>query len=429
MILVQTKSKKVLYETYFGEKRSDQIVRWTISQVSPPLEEISTEEELDKMLSSSNFVLVGFFSESISQGNSNIQPILVCTLILQKEQKSFFFKLSSVFVERLEKRKVSVAFTNSPRFSTMQKVKLLPTLRLYQKNTDPVSTLFQFSVEDMFKWVEENTAPVIEEINTETFQEKIQSKKTLALFFLDYSEERNKEFGINLSNMVARKFSPQIQFVYADGENHRIHVQKFGCSGKKIPSLLVQVFSTSLHYCFPDERDFNFDSVVEFIQSVRDKAIQPSFASGLTNREVQELENSSQKSEEEKEILQKIRSDRNRGVDNIAMGSVIELVANKWIEVVAKSNANVVVNYYVNWCQFCSQLDPIWTILASKFSNRTDIIFARMDVDSNELPDEQIFGLPTIKFYPVNAKWSPVHFSGREKSESALEKWLISLLE
>lgn len=62
-----------------------------------------------------------------------------------------------------------------------------------------------------------------------------------------------------------------------------------------------------------------------------------------------------------------------------------------------EKNANVVLEFFATWCPHCKKMQPIVEEMAE---NRSDVVFAQVDVDKNEELSEaySIEGTPTFYF-------------------------------
>lgn len=81
------------------------------------------------------------------------------------------------------------------------------------------------------------------------------------------------------------------------------------------------------------------------------------------------------------------------------------------------------MKFYAPWCGHCKQLAPKWDSAAEKLKSNPNIVIAKCDATANEVPGVNIKGFPTLKFYPGNAKSSPIDFDG-DRSEEGIIKFL-----
>ncbi|XP_013398415.1 thioredoxin domain-containing protein 11 [Lingula anatina] len=90
---------------------------------------------------------------------------------------------------------------------------------------------------------------------------------------------------------------------------------------------------------------------------------------------------------------------------------VIELTAKTFHQVVMEQNQDVVVFYYTHWCGFCAGVLHLYLTVARYFRDVTDLVFTRVNADSNDLPWEfTVTTFPTILFFPAGRKEDSVHF-------------------
>jgi thiol-disulfide isomerase/thioredoxin len=89
---------------------------------------------------------------------------------------------------------------------------------------------------------------------------------------------------------------------------------------------------------------------------------------------------------------------------------------------IATSDRGFLVLFYSPGCGHCVAMHPIWDKLGKSFENNTDIVIAKIDVVSNDLPPTMdIKSFPTIKlFIPGKAT---VDFDGT-RTAKAIRKFL-----
>ncbi|GJM85248.1 hypothetical protein PR202_ga01683 [Eleusine coracana subsp. coracana] len=76
------------------------------------------------------------------------------------------------------------------------------------------------------------------------------------------------------------------------------------------------------------------------------------------------------------------------------------VVANSLNDVVFNSGKNVLLEFYAPWCGHCQKLASILDEVAVSLQNDEDVIIAKMDATTNDIPsDFKVEGYPTIYFY------------------------------
>jgi len=65
-------------------------------------------------------------------------------------------------------------------------------------------------------------------------------------------------------------------------------------------------------------------------------------------------------------------------------------------------------------------LAPEWDAAAERLQANPNIVIAKCDATANEIPDIQIQGYPTLKFFPNGSKNSPVEFNGDRNADGII---------
>jgi len=80
--------------------------------------------------------------------------------------------------------------------------------------------------------------------------------------------------------------------------------------------------------------------------------------------------------------------------------SVQEIVASNYVEVTGNAGKNVFVMHYFPWCAWCTKFEPTWESLAYRFRHSDKIVFAKIDVSKNDVPEVDVAEHPALLFYP-----------------------------
>ncbi|KAL3899534.1 MAG: hypothetical protein SGCHY_001968 [Lobulomycetales sp.] len=87
------------------------------------------------------------------------------------------------------------------------------------------------------------------------------------------------------------------------------------------------------------------------------------------------------------------------------------------------SAKNHLVEFYAPWCGHCKKLAPTWEKVAEAFKNEHNCVVAKVDATAQPSLGEAygVTGYPTLKFFPANAKESPVAYESGRDEDSIVE--------
>lgn len=89
-----------------------------------------------------------------------------------------------------------------------------------------------------------------------------------------------------------------------------------------------------------------------------------------------------------------------------------------------ESDKDVVVLFFTPWCTTCKRLLTPWKQLAlDTVAVSHDLIFAKIDVSTNELEGLELRSYPQLRIYPKGAKDKPIDYIGSYEVED-VKKWL-----
>jgi len=96
------------------------------------------------------------------------------------------------------------------------------------------------------------------------------------------------------------------------------------------------------------------------------------------------------------------------------------VVADSIDDVVFNSGKNVLLEFYAPWCGHCQKLAPTLDEVAVLLQNDGDVIIAKMDATTNDIPpDFAVDGYPTMYFYSSAGNLLP--YEGGRTAEEIID--------
>ena len=100
---------------------------------------------------------------------------------------------------------------------------------------------------------------------------------------------------------------------------------------------------------------------------------------------------------------------------------VLRLTRETADDVIQDTSKHVIVGFYASWCHSCDRVHPTLEKAARMVKNADDVVFARIDVDKNDLDYINMSQLPLVQLYKKNLKTQPVKFEGGINEEAVLD--------
>mmetsp|Transcript_108492 Transcript_108492/g.187476 ORF Transcript_108492/g.187476 Transcript_108492/m.187476 type:complete len:706 (-) Transcript_108492:575-2692(-) len=98
-----------------------------------------------------------------------------------------------------------------------------------------------------------------------------------------------------------------------------------------------------------------------------------------------------------------------------------ELTDDNFEDIVLDTTKHVWVEFYVPWCRYCKELEPVWREVAGVFKDETEVVIAKMDGEMYTKTAQKygVVGYPTLKWFPKDMKHGMDWASFRPNPESA----------
>uniref|UniRef100_F1L5F2 Protein disulfide-isomerase 2 n=1 Tax=Ascaris suum TaxID=6253 RepID=F1L5F2_ASCSU len=105
-----------------------------------------------------------------------------------------------------------------------------------------------------------------------------------------------------------------------------------------------------------------------------------------------------------------------------------QLVGKNFEKIVFEQKKTAFVLFYAPWCSACQEALPEIEKLAELFADNKDVLIARMDATTNEVPRIPILDVPTLALF-VKGDRKPIYYTDDERTAEAFYKFITTRME
>lgn len=208
-----------------------------------------------------------------------------------------------------------------------------------------------------------------------------------------------------------------VLFYAMDVINHSVFAERLGINATELahtkkPALIIIDKKDEKSYFF--KKPFTKSFVAEFIVNYTTGDIEREMLSSPSSNSVSHQNHNSSDNDK--------RPNRESGVPpdtDFASSSttpnivrVTEITSHTFQQLVINTSNDVLLLYYAPWCGFCASFAHIYLSLARYFQQASNLLFARINGESEDLPWEYTADTyPTLLFFPSGRKQDSVVFS------------------
>ncbi|PNP80407.1 hypothetical protein FNYG_06006 [Fusarium nygamai] len=265
-----------------------------------------------------------------------------------------------------------------------------PSIAVYtQEEEDPVYYRGPFTVSDVEAFLRDATQPLIREYDPIIHEEAMKDDKPLAQIFYNKRDDRAEL--VKSLVPLAKKYKDQLTFMTVLAPDYpkrceQMHLSKDIKRGFAIASTQGRAYPMS-------EKVFNANRVAKHVAAYQAGSLTPSI-----------------KSEPVPEV-------------STTQPFLTKLVGSNFDDLVFDKTKDVLVEYYVPWCQYCIDLHAVMNELGSKYAKlglSDKVALASINVDANDVPIE-IESYPSIRLYRAGTN-EIVSFTGNFTEMLTAEK-------
>lgn len=333
---------------YSGGRTADDIVNWLEKKSGPPAKAIESVAEAKKFKDSADVAVLGFF----------------------KDQKSDKAKAFLEVADALDSQKYGI--TSEKAVFKEHDIDGDEGIILF-KNFDEGKNVFDgdFKVEDIKKFVQGNSLPLVIEFAQDTAQHIFGGDiKTHLLVFISKESDDFKDTKKMLAKVAkGHKGDMYVVIVDTDEEENERVMEFFGLKKDKIPAMrIIKLSESDMTKFKPEDGAIEEKNVKKFVKD---------YFAGKLKKDL---------------MSEEVPDDWDKEPVKVLVGKNFDKVVND-------KTKHVLVEFYAPWCGHCKQLTPIYKKLAKKFDDNDDILIAKMDSTANEVESVKVQGFPTIKLF------------------------------
>ncbi|XP_010534435.1 PREDICTED: protein disulfide isomerase-like 1-3 [Tarenaya hassleriana] len=343
-------------KTYDGERTKDAIVMWVKKKTGPSIQNITTTEEAERVLSAERKVVLGFLNSLVGSESEELAAAS------RLDDDVSFYQTASPDVAKL--------------FEIVSEAKR-PALVILKKEDEKLARFDgNFTKADIAGFVSANKAPLVINFTRESasliFENPI--KNQLILFATANETEKH----LSSFREVAKALKGKFVFVYVqmDNEDYGQAVSDFfGVTGSN-PKVIVYTGNEDMRKFLLDG-ELTLENIKTFGEDFLADKLKPFYKSDPIP----------EKNDDDVKIV----------------------VGNNFDEIVLDESKDVLLEIYAPWCGHCQAFEPTYNKLGKYLKGIETIVIAKMDGTTNEHPRAKADGYPTILFFPAgNKSFDPI---------------------
>lgn len=101
-------------------------------------------------------------------------------------------------------------------------------------------------------------------------------------------------------------------------------------------------------------------------------------------------------------------------------GNVKKVVSDNFQKEIIDYEHDVMVLFYLPWCDHCKELEPIYSEIANEYAVNKGLVVSKIDSSLNDINGVTITAFPTILYYKAGKKEIPIQFDQEDKSKDNL---------
>ena len=329
--------------TYEGARTSDGIVDYIVRRKMPAVTELKKASELSELKEKHGFLVISVStSDDFKTAADSLRDSATFVSISEKLSKD----VGKALETELKKNEIYLltSFLDKPVS--------------FGKFTD---------VEALGQWIKPRTLPVLGDVTPENFKQYSDSE--LPLGFIFFGTEEDKSTVTTALKEAANKQWGTVNFGFVDGKEHGDFAESLGLVKGEFPAMSIQNLKRQIN--FPYKGKWDKKEVSKFVESFANGDLKPHLKSEDIPSE---------------EFDDKVR---------VVVGQNFE-------DVVLDKSKDVLIELYAPWCGFCKKLAPKWTQLAGALKKNKNLVIAKMDATTNDMPlsvEYTVKGFPTILFF------------------------------
>ncbi|XP_034717427.1 protein disulfide-isomerase A4 isoform X2 [Etheostoma cragini] len=366
---------------YNGPREQHGIVDYMIEQAGPPSKQVQAVKQVQELIKDGDdAVIVGVFSSE--QDAAYELYIEACNAL--REDFTFRHSFSSEVAKLLKASPSQIVIVQPERFRSK-----------HEPESHTLSVEDATLVSEVQEFFKKHVTPLVGHRKPSNDAKRYAKRPLVVVYYgVDFSFDFRKatQFWRSKVLEVAKDF-PEYTFAIGDEEDYAEELKSLGLSdsGEEVN---VGILAEGGKKFAMEPEEFDADVLRDFVMAFKKGKLKPIIKSQPVPK-------------------------NNKGPVKVVVGKTFD-------DIVMDTQKDVLIEFYAPWCGHCKKLEPDYLALGKKYKGEKNLVIAKMDSTSNDVPHESYTteGFPTIYFAPSNSKQSPIKFEGGDRTVEALSKFL-----